>query len=207
MTLLPLLVAAGLSQTAAAADDGVGIRLKLNTPLYNVTNATPVVGDNEGDTLKTTTMGLFNSNSRFEGTYLINSNIEVGVIAGLGSTNTSVDGDVQIRGSNRMLGLTGAYNFKIADGLRGYAQPMVFSARTNALDTDGELQGYGRGLVYGANAGLRIRLIKGATLDPSLEYLMGNGKAFDKDGEQTPDEDTFVKLSSFGLNLGLSIKF
>jgi len=210
MTLLPLLVAAGLSQTASAGDD-VGIRLKVNSDLFNVSTAQGVDadGDIEGATGKNTTMGLFQSTPRFEATYVINPNIEAGLVLGFANAKavTGDDDDFSSHSTTRRVGITGSYNFKLSDGLRGYVQPLVISGKVTNKDEDGEMTSGLSSLTYGANLGMRIRLVKGATFDPAFEYMMGNGKALDDKGEQTPDEDTMAKYSSYGLKAGISVKF
>lgn len=207
MTLLPLIFAAGMSQTASAKD--VGIRLKVNSDLFNVasTQAVNADGDIDDTDTKTTSMGLFGSTPRFEATYIINPNIEAGLILGLSNVNSEAAGDFTSHMSSRSIGITGAYNLKLGDGLRGYVQPVVMTGRSTNKDEDGETVDYLNTLQYGLNLGMRIKLIKGATFDPAFEYLAGNAKMFDADGEQVPDEDTMLKTSSYGLKAGLSIKF
>jgi len=209
MTLLPLLVAAGLSQTAVAGDDGVGIRLKVNSDLFQVENYQGVNadGDIENSDGKDTTFGLFQGTPRFEATYVITPAIEAGLVLGYANAKSEVAGDFSGNTVTSRIGVTGSYNFKLSDGLRGYAQPLVIMGKATGKDEDGENLGSISSLTYGLNAGMRIRLVKGATFDPGLEYLMGNGKILDEDGEQMPDEDTMVKYSSFGLKAGISVKF
>lgn len=208
MTLLPLLVAAGLSQPAVAAD-GVGIRLKVNSDLFQVQSVQGVNADGDIDdaTGKSTTMGFFQGTPRFEATYIITPNIEAGVILSVANTTSEAAGDFSGHSTTRRLGVTAAYNLKLSDGLRGYVQPMLISGKSTDKDEDGESLGGASSLTYGANLGVRIKLIKGATFDPAFEYMMGNGKALDDEGEQVPDEDTMLKYSSYGLKAGLSIKF
>ncbi len=210
MTLLPLLVAAGLSQTAVAGkDDGVGIRLKVNSDLFQVQTGKGVnaEGDIDGAEGKSTNIGLFQATPRFEATYAINPNIEAGLVLGYGSNKSESDGDFSGHSVTRRIGITGAYSFKLSDGVRGYAQPLVISGKSNSKDKDGESTGYITSLTYGVNLGARIRLVKGATFDPAFEFMTGNGKSFDKDGKQTPDEDTMMKYTSYGLKAGISVKF
>ena len=207
MTLLPLIVAAGMSQTASAKD--VGIRLKVNSDLFNVASTQYVNADGDVDDTdtKTTTMGFFGTAPRFEATYIINPNIEAGLILGASNVTSEAAGDFTGHMTSRTVGITGAYNLKLGDGLRGYVQPVLMTGRMTTKDEDGESLGYLNSLQYGLDLGVRIKLIKGATFDPAFEYLAGNAKMFDADGEQVPDEDTMLKTSSYGLKAGLSIKF
>jgi hypothetical protein len=207
MTLLPLLVAAGMSQPAIAGD-GVGLRLKVNSDLFQVQNLQAVDKDGEdidNATGKTTTMGLFQGTPRFEATYVITPNIEAGLILGFANASAESDGDWTSTETTRRIGVTGSYNFKLADGLRGYAQPMLISGKATAKDEDGETLGGTSSLTYGLNLGLRVKLVKGATFDPGFEYLMGSGNQFDADGEAV--EDVTAQYSSFGLKAGISVKF
>ena len=207
MTLLPLLVAAGLS-TSAQAGDGAGIRLKVNSDLFQIQNVSLV--DKEGEEIensdsKVTTMGLFQGTPRLEATYVINPNIEAGIVLGYSNASNESAGEAMGSDSVRRIGLTGSYNFKLSDGLRGYAQPLLISGKALSKDADGETLGGATSLTYGLNAGLRVRLIKGATFDPGFEYMMGSGKALDDQGEAI--EDGSAKYSSFGLKAGISVKF
>lgn len=208
MTILPLIVAASLSQTAEAKDDGVGIRLKVNSDLFQIQSAQAVndSGDIDGANGKSTTIGLFQGTPRFEATYVINPNIEAGLIVGMANVKSESDGDFSGHSTTRRIGVTAAYNAKISDGLRFYAQPLLISGKADNKDEDGESTGYISSLTYGANLGLRVRLVKGATFDPGVEFLTGNGKSFDKDGEQQP-KDTMMKYTSYGLKAGISVKF
>ena len=207
MTLLPLIVAAGMSQTASAKD--VGIRLKVNSDLFNVASSQYVNADGDVDDTdtKTTTMAFFGTAPRFEATYIINPNIEAGLILGAANMTSEAAGEFTGHMTSRTVGITGAYNLKLGDGVRGYAQPVLMTGRMTTKDEDGESLGYINSLQYGLDLGVRIKLIKGATFDPAFEYLAGNMKQFDADGEQVPDEDSMLKTSSYGLKAGLSIKF
>ena len=207
MTLLPLIFAAGMSQTASAKD--VGIRLKVNSDLFNVASTQLVNADGDVDDAdtKATTMAFFGTAPRLEATYIINPNIEAGLILGAASVNSEAAGEFASHMTSRTIGITGAYNLKLGDGLRGYVQPVVMTGRMTNKDEDGESTGYLNSLQYGLDLGVRIKLIKGATFDPAFEYLAGNMKQFDDKGEQFPDEDTMLKTSSYGLKAGLSIKF
>ena len=206
MTLLPILVAAGMSGTASAKD--VGIRLKVNSDLFQVASYELESGDG-GDTIdsSTTTMGLFGSAPRFEATYIITPNIEAGLIVGFADIKSEFSSDFSGHSTTRNIGITGAYNFKIGDGVRGYVQPILLSGRMTTKDDSGEAVSYMNSLQYGLDLGVRIKIIKGATFDPAIEYLGGNLKEFDADGEQVPDEDTQASTSSYGLKAGFSIKF
>ncbi len=207
MTLLPLILAAGMSQTATAGD-GVGIRLKVNTDLFNVANAQAVYQeeDVENGDAKATTLSFFGGAPRFEATYIITPNIEAGLVLGYSDVKNEAAGDFVAQATNRDVGLSFAYNLKLSDGLRGYVQPLLISSKATAKDEDGESLGHLSTLQYGADLGLRIKLVKGATFDPCFEYLAGNTKMFDDAGENV-DEDALVKLSSFGLKAGISVKF
>ncbi len=207
MTFLPLLLAAGLTGPAHAGDDGIGIRLKVNTDLFQVQSGTPVVNDEAQDdqNTKITTVGLMQSRPRFEVTYGVIPNLEVGAIVGYSTQKTTTGNEVSDPNTDTRLGLTAAYNVNISDGMRFYAQPMFIHEKlVNAKGSDGESST--KLNVYGANLGLRIRLVKGATFDPSFEYLMGSAKAYDKDGELV-SEDVSMKVSSYGLKAGISVRF
>ncbi|HCH61563.1 MAG: hypothetical protein CL927_11385 [Deltaproteobacteria bacterium] len=206
MTLLPFIVAAGMSQTASAKD--ATVRLKVNSDLFQVASYKIESGDG-GDTLdgSTTTMGLFGSAPRLEGTYIINPKFEAGLILGVADVQSEFSGDFSGHTTSRNIGITGAYNFKIGDGVRGYVQPILLSGRTTTKDDSGEAVSYVNSLQYGLDFGVRIKIIKGATFDPAIEYLGGNFKEFDAEGEQVPDDDTQASTSAYGLKAGLSIKF
>jgi len=205
MTLLPLLVAVGLSTPAQAGGDGVGIRLKVNSDLFQVSSS-EVYYDGEAiddSDLKTTTFGLYNVLPRFEASYLFTPNIEAGLI--LGYSNISTDVDDSAPTTSSQLGIHAAYNLKLGDGLRGYIQPMLIMG--NQTSNKGEdTQSAVKATMYGADLGLRIKLIKGATFDPSFEFLTGSAKQFDADGENV-DEKAMMKMSQYGLKGGISIKF
>jgi len=196
-----------MSQSAIAGD-GVNLRLKVNSDLFQVQNIQAV--DEDGEDIKTangktTTMGLFQGTPRFEATYVITPNIEAGLILGFANASSEADGEWDSTETTRRVGLTGSYNFKLADGLRGYAQPMLISGKTTSKDEDGESLGGISSLTYGLNLGLRVKLVKGATFDPGFEYLMGSGNQFDDKGEAV--EEVTANYSSFGLKAGISVKF
>ena len=208
MTILPLLVAAGLSTSAQAGDDGVGIRLKVNSDLFQV-RTTEAYYDGEAvensDT-KTTTMGLYNGLPRFEASYIITPNIEAGLIVGYSSTKPEAAGEEGDQTTFSRLGVHAAYNLKLGDCLRGYVQPMLIMGNV----TTGKGEDYQSSLkstMYGADLGLRIRLVKGATFDPGFEFLTGSAKVVDKDGEPVPDDNASTKMSQYGLKAGISVKF
>jgi len=207
MTILPLILAAGMSQTATAGD-GVGIRLKVNTDLFNVASSQAVYDEEEVDDgdAKATTLSFFGSAPRFEATYIITPNIEAGLVLGYNDVKMEAAGDFASQASSRNVGLSFAYNLKLTDGLRGYVQPLLISSKMTAKDEDGESLGHMSSLWYGADLGLRIKLVKGATFDPSFEYLAGNTKMFDEDGENV-DEKALLKNGSYGLKAGISVKF
>ena len=121
MTILPLLVAAGLSTTAQAGDDGVGIRLKVNSDLFQIQNASMLDADGEeveNTDSKTTSMGFFQGAPRFEATYVINPNIEAGIVLGYSNVSEEAGGEAMGSQSGRRIGVTGSYNFKLGDDLR-----------------------------------------------------------------------------------------
>jgi hypothetical protein len=196
-----------MSQTATAGD-GVGIRLKVNTDLFNVANSQLVYEEEDVDDgdAKTTTMSFFGGAPRFEATYIITPNIEAGLVLGYADMKMEAAGDFMGQATARNVGLSFAYNMKLSDGLRGYVQPLLISSKMTTKDEDGESLGHMTSLAYGADLGLRIKLVKGATFDPCFEYLAGNSKMFDEDGENV-DEDMLVKNGSFGLKAGISVKF
>jgi hypothetical protein len=208
MTILSLLVVAGLSTSAQAAD-GPNVRLKVNTDLFQVQNMSLLDVDGEAidDTdSKTTTLGFFQSAPRFEATYIITPNIEAGIILGYSNVSSEAGGEALGSQTGRRIGLTGSYNFKLGDGLRGYAQPILVSGKGLMKDAEGETLGGMSSLSYGLNAGLRVRLVKGATFDPGFEYMMGNAKTLDEDGEVFEDAGS-MKFSNFGLKAGISVAF
>ena len=226
MTLLPLIVAAGMSQTATAGD-GVGIRLKVNTDLFNVASTKPAGAESdseeaeEGDEAadaaaaavatatipetRATTIGFFQSMPRFEATYIITPNIEAGLVFGYAINYGEVDGLWATTETHRNVGVTFAYNLKLSDGLRGYVQPLFILGKAGMKDYEGESLGHMSTMQYGGDLGLRIKLVKGATFDPSFEYLAGSVKTFDAAG--TENEAFALKTGAYGLKAGISVKF
>jgi hypothetical protein len=211
MTILSLLVVAGLS-TSAQAGDGPSVRLKVNSDLFQIQNMSMLDADGEavddsGDSdSKTTTVGFFQGAPRFEATYIITPNIEAGIILGYSNVASEIGGEATGSQTGRRIGLTGSYNFKLGDGLRGYAQPVLVSGKGLMKDDEGETLGGMSSLSYGLNAGLRVRLVKGATFDPGFEYMMGNVKTLDDAGEVVEDAGS-MKVSNFGLKAGISVAF
>ena len=210
---LPLLLAASLLATPALAkgkkkkggdDEGIGIRAKISTDLINVaTDKVEYDGqEQDGSDQKTRTLSLFESDPRLELTYLIGDGIEVGAILGVTQVSGSLgDEDIPPARHGR-IGVTGAYNIGVSEGVKGFVQPilMLDSLRGN-IGEDSETQT--RYILFGANAGVRIKLYKRTTFDLAGEFLMGNGKVT-VDGES--DDKLKLKHSEFGIRTGVTFR-
>ena len=178
-------------------DDRVGIRLKMTAPIISANTFSTEIGSVESDPVKTRELSVFNGTSRLEATYMLGDGLEVGLIAGYGSTQ--FDGDtVQ---SNIQALATGSYNFALGEDVRGFVQPIVGIANTTVVAGTDNTSKY---VLFGAAAGARFQVIKRATVDYSLEYLRGNGKA-EVDGDAV--EDYKETLGSLRFNMGLSVVF
>ncbi len=218
MTLLPLLLAIGLASPAAHAgkkgkggDEGIGLRLKFNAPLYT-TSSDSYREDGEEpegfEPTKTNALTFLTGTNRTEITKLIGDGLEVGGILGYSSGKTVFDGDETGLYSGYTIGVTGAYNFKVSEGFVVYGQPLItYSKMGGQADPDADKFGF-KGVGLGADVGLRIKLAKNVHIDPALEYFRQGYKPWsdNSDFENTDPEVSFVN-TSMGLRLGLGVKF
>lgn len=217
MTLTPILLAFGLLTQPALAkkkgkkkDDGVGLRLKLSTDLMALqTTQLNVDGSDvdNGDT-RVTTIGLFDSSGvtgrgpRFEGTYTFMKNVEAGLILGYSQARgTAGDAEIPLA-RHSQIGLTGAYNYGLGNGLQAFGQPILMMD-TTTTGVGEETETRLRTNVVGADVGVRWKAAKRVTLDLAFEGLVGRTRAT-VNGES--DDDVFEKYRSFGLRTGLSVR-
>lgn len=213
MTLLPLILALGFTTDAHAkgkGDEKVGVRLKYNAPLFSQTTGKVTVDGEEPDGFeptKTNALTFLNGANRTEITYLLGDGIEVGGLVGYSRGKSVTDGDETGLYSDLTIGVTGAYNFKLGDGLMLYGQPIVSWTKSTAqADPDADKGGF-KGLGLGADVGLRVNLAKGIHIDPAFEYFrQGLEPWSDADGFENDPETKFT-ASSIGLRLGLGVKF
>lgn len=215
MTLLPLLLAIGLTSPAAHAgkkgDDGIGLRLKFNAPLFTQSKDSYREDGEEPDGFEPTTqrdLTFLTGANRTEITKLIGDGLEVGGILGYSSGKTIFDGDETGLYSGFTVGLTGAYNYKVSDGFVVYGQPLLTYTKVGGqADPDADKFGF-KGVGVGADVGLRIKLAKNVHIDPALEYFRQGYKPWsdNSDFENTDPEVSNV-ATSMGLRLGLGVKF
>lgn len=207
MSILPMLLVAGLSGTAQAADP-VGIRLKVNSDLFSIQKSEAEYDGEAVDGTASTTnvINLFTAPPRLEVTYAITPAIEAGIIAGYASFKggpDDFDGDLYPNTLTR-LGVTGSYNLKLGDGLRGYVQPVLL--RTSQVSQSGsDTESSTKSLSYGGDLGVRVQLFKRVSLDPAFTFMTGSSRFYDSDGEEV-DEKAVGKNTSYGLRLGLGVR-
>lgn len=211
MSLLPaLLVGLGLISSPAHAKgkkkgDDVGLRLKMSSDLLMVDALEVEVDGQEVDSQSTriTTLSVFESAPRLETTYFLGKGLEVGgMLSYSQSRGTQGDGEIPLS-RHTFIAATGAYNVGLGNGLRFYGQPILGLDRagTNLGEDQGETKV--ATTVFGADAGLRIKVLKKATVDAAGELLLGRGTVT-VDG--TTDNDTRYKSTRYGLRIGLSMR-
>ena len=213
MTLLPLILALGITTDAHAkgkGDEKVGVRLKFNAPLWTQTTTKVTIDGEEPDGFeptKTSALTLLNGQNRTELTYLLGDGLEVGGLLGYSRGKSVTDGDETGLYSDLTIGVTGAYNFKLGDGMMLFAQPVISYTKTSGqADPDADKAGF-KGFGIGADVGLRFNLAKGIHIDPAVEYFrQGFVPWSDADGFENDPEQKLTG-SNLGLRLGLGVKF
>ncbi len=212
MTLFPVLLALGLVANPAHAkkkkkkgDDAIGLRLKLSTDLMAVDKAQLNYDGQDVDNAdtRTTTVGIFDTQPRFEATYTIVKNIEAGLIFGV-SQQRGTAGDAEVPPSRHStIGLTGAYNYGLGNGLQAFAQPFVLMDTSTAAVGE-ETETRVRFNMVGADVGVRWKAAKHVTLDLALEGRAGTGRTT-VNGES--DDKAKIKARGGGLRSGISVRF
>ena len=216
MTLLPLLLAIGLASPAHAGkkgkgDDRLGVRVKYNAPLWMQTKDSVREDGEEVDGFEPTTqrdLTFLTGQNRTEITKIIGEGFEAGAVLGYQSGKTIFDGDESSLYSGFMIGLTGAYNYKVSDGFVAYVQPLITYTKVGGqADPDADKAGL-KGAGIGADLGVRINLAKNVHIDPALEFMRQTYKPWsdNSDFENTDPERSTVN-TSLGLRLGLGVRF
>lgn len=210
MRKLAALVAALFMSTPALAakNKGVaqkktGLRLKVTQNLFDIQNDWTIVDNDPSEKARTQTIGLLNPQAgRTEVTYLLGSGLEVGGIVGLQQQATSFDGTDLTSALQWQVGVTGAYNIKVADFGKAFIQPIVGIGRQTVTDEDANVDTLTKALFFGGAAGMRIKLFKRVTADPQLEYIQQN---FTYEVDGTAVENSEGRQSNLGLKWGLTV--
>lgn len=206
MTLMPLMLALGVAAGPAHAKkkkkSGGDIRLKYSTDLVDVTIDKVEYDGQEIDEQeqRLTTLSLLDHGNRFEATYMLGNNMEVGGIVGMSQRRGTIGDNEAPTQRHAQVMLTGAYNMGLGQGTRLFVQPLLgLDQSSTENDTTEKL----RYLVAGADVGLRLKLNKKTTFDVAAEALRGAGK-FTSDGES--DEKLKITQTQAGIRLGLSVR-
>ncbi len=211
MTMIPLLIAAVTSGTAHAGEDAMGLRVKFSTPVVQNTSMwNEVEGDDDPFKMKTTGISTFDGDNRFELTYKIgDTGIEAGAWLGYNRTSSKVENDANEAkdeditvDTNTLFLVTGAYNIKMGGGKAIFIQPAVGVNRFKSTNKPGDAPFQTNFVMFGGDAGIRLKAYKRTSIDLAAEYLTGNG-TYIADGEK--DEDTTGKMTMMGLRAGISI--
>ena len=202
---MPLMLALGVAAGPAhAKKNDANIRLKYSTDLVNVAIDK---ASYDGEALddqeqRMTTLSLLDHRNRFEATYMLGNNMEVGGILGMSQTRGTIGDDEAPTQRHAQLMVTGAYNLGIGKGTRAFFQPLV-GIDQSAVDPGEDTEVKLRYLVVGADVGMRLKLNKKTTFDVAAEALRGAGKAT-VDGES--DDKLKSTQTNAGIRLGLSVR-
>ena len=205
MMFMPLMLALGVAAGPAhAKKNDANIRLKYSTDLVNVA-IDKVSYDGEAlddQEQRMTTLSLLDHRNRFEATYMLGNNMEVGGILGMSQTRGTIGDDEAPTKRHAQLLVTGAYNLGVGKGTRVFFQPLA-GIDQSAIDPGEDTEVKLRYLLVGADVGLRLKLNKKTTFDVAAEALRGGGKAT-VDGES--DDKLKITQTNAGIRLGLSVR-
>lgn len=228
--LLPILLAFSVSVPAAAkGKDKAKVRVKVDTGIAGMTTATAEGDDNDADIsveYKTKTSGfhLGNTPARIYGGYIVAPNVEIGAAVEVGQQSSTWESDVNVGGNSTtddgdgdktsQFGLLAsvAYNQKLGDSLGLFVQGKG-GIRNEKTEFDSGDDAALKGVMFGAEAGLRVLVNKKAGIDFGLEYLMGNANPeWNGDNEDgclatVGLKDCKLKASELGLRAGAHVKF
>ena len=173
------------------------MRLKFSTPIFvqNQSTAGDVTTSQSGAT-------LFTLPARAELTYRIAPRFEIGGMFSFGGITTETDpSTVTFQRDESIMFLTGAYNFKLAQNIRGFLQPIVGMTYLNDKIGD-SVDNVTQNILFGGDLGVRFKLTEGVQFDLATEFLTGNGSLTDKDSNTST-----VTAQSFNLRAGLGARF
>lgn len=202
---MPLMLALGVAAGPAhAKKNDAPIRLKYSTDLVNVAiDKAAYDGEElEDQERRTNTLSLLDHRNRFEATYMLGNNMEVGGILGMSQQRGTIGDDEAPTQRHAQVLVTGAYNLGVGKGTRVFFQPLLGIDQT-ATDPGEDTEVKLRYLVVGADVGLRLKLNKKTTFDVAAEALRGGGKAT-VDGES--DDKLQITQTNAGIRLGLSVR-
>ena len=177
--LLALFLTSLVSTPALAAKNKkpAGLRLKVGAPLVGLDTSTLQSGNLDPVVEKTTSLDLLSGPMRLEATWRLKGikGLEVGAIAGFQSSTTTLDDEPSSSAIGYQFFGTAAYNFKISKPLRGFVQPIVGLAEEKTANDAAETDTIVTSFVWGADAGLRIKLTERVRVEPAVEYLRSSG--------------------------------